>query len=335
MSSKDTCVDQQLIDGLIDRPDLQSRWLQIQKNRQQLATRLKRLASQFYGIEKSQLASWSEWFRREQDLRIALCRPDILTLVVPLFQSADSNGISETELEKFSQRSVQYANFTPSVSRRLWRAIRYPIALVFVLAVMWFCFICTLAPEIRSLFLDFGLELPVLAQLLLGELPYLHRFSWVLAGLVFVVAIWVSVQNIIHRYKAPNSNWLDRQLMSNRCAMGIWAWHVALLMHIGFQKTEAIRISSVVTSNSWIRKQWQRWKSDSPDLKSTPLFLDLPFPMVSRAINRETPEKQIPLLECAAKYYLDRDRTISDWWFRILAWLIVWNIFVALSLLVF
>ena len=315
--------------------DLESRWSAVQKVRLNLAKELNRLSGLVDGEARNQLRCWSDWFSDECELEEAIRRPDILGIVLPIIRNQGAAEISASSISQIAQRSLNLTNIDPSVTRRLWRNIRYPIAVLIFVGVLWLCFTIGLAPALREALFEYqGENMAILAQYLVGHRPQLHVASWFLVPALMLAVPILLFASRSRRMRAPNTSWIDSRLMSTRCAVGKWAWHVSLLLQSGLDSIEAAKIAAGVSRSRWVKARMKSWlQSVNADPSSTRsragAFAKSPFKLVNGAIAVEDPEKKASFLQQAAKYYLDRDRVIGDWWFRILAWLILWNIFVA------
>ena len=337
-------------DGVVDVADwdckqLRKWWAKVQGSRHAIADELGKFGQSAGGLDKTdrrQLNVWRDWFLREHELESALERPDIMSFLLPSAAREEGTGavvsnsgalnsnMSPAEIAKISDRVFMQLNFSPSISQRVWHILRYPLLVASLVGLLWFVFVIWLAPTIREIVLDFGIEVPLLTRLIMGELPHLHIASWCIAGIGLLFAIFCIVQSKFDKARPANNSWMDRQLMSTRRAVGIWAWHISVLLRLGLSAKDAATIAAKVSGNHWLKQQTNDWlhASQEQTAKLGPMTQS-PFSLVSTAMKLPDSDGKADLLRQAAVYYLDRDRAISDWWFRVLALLIMWNMIVA------
>ena len=319
--------------------ELESRWEQVQACRPRLAVALKRLANQVGGEEAQQLHRISNWFGSDENLESAIQRPDVLAIAMPLINDADSQEFSDQVISRIANNSLSLVTVNSSFSRRALRILRYPLLVTAAFGLLWLCFTIWLTPALRETAEIFEVQLPLFAQAGLGITPALHVISWIFAAIIVAICIAVFFRHQRDKQKAQNFGWLDQKLTSTRSSVGIWSWHVALLLQSGLDSLRAVETAGMASGNHWVRSECQNWieKSQSveaeDELDALTLFVNSPFQLVSSTLQLPDSDYKTARLHQAARYYLERDRRVTDWWLHLLASLILWNVGVICLLL--
>ena len=298
------------------------------------------------GELSQKFTQWSQWFSQPKQIDELLSNPAALALVGEFLADEVSNDeISEDQYQLMSTKAASNGfaafGFTQSISRRMWVTVRYPVLLAILLLGLWTTCTIYVSPVIGDLIEEYELECPVIVRLVVGELPYLHYLTWALATIVAVLLLLALLAAFVPRLANFLVAWLDHRLSSTRYHVGRWAWHVSMLLQCGVNEPEAFSIAVGCIKCPWLKENILRWRKDCKDagdatkvsVASGP-FPNSPFHLLNTSLTNTDTTQKTRLLNIAATYYVDRDRNISSWWFRVVVWLIMWNMFLLIGLVV-
>ncbi len=320
----------------IQATELQERWEDVRKVRQELATELDRMATELPGEGRQQLQSLSRWFKGSAKFEDAIRRPDVLSLCLPLVKS-NQNSLTSAGMAQAARLGFCSVSRYKAVSRHLFQVLFYPMMVLFVAALLWIGFSFWIAPEFQKMFREFGIELPAMTKLILWLAEWV-RAGWWLTGIIpFGMALFWILNRIGSDHRPGNLTWLDQRWMSTRNALASWAWHVSLLLQAGFSQKEAIETAASATANARLRRiSFEVTGSRQLDsLGQTESFLfDPKYDLLDCAMRMPNSAGKIALLQEVATYYWDRNRNIGDWWVRWLVAAMLWLILGAIVITV-
>jgi type IV pilus assembly protein PilC len=104
-------------------------------------------------------------------------------LYCDLVETGEQSGALETIYD----RIAIYKEKSEALKSKIKKAMFYPIAVVLVAFVVTTILLMFVVPQFEQIFSNFGAELPVFTQFVLGISRFLQDYGLVVAGLVFVV----------------------------------------------------------------------------------------------------------------------------------------------------
>lgn len=301
------------------RPDsLKSHWDLIQNSKPAMAKEIDSLAGSISGPRARQLKSVSRWLKSSQDYEALLKRPDVLCFCQPWVDAIlkKENQGPLNELEIAGAIGVGFCKFENNAPLpRDMAPFLYPVIAFLVWLVMITFGSIFLLPRFRTMFDEFGIELPLATQWVFGIGRWLET-SWfallpivVLVPLVLLFFLWLS-----QRGSAYSLNWIDRQFSHFRTKLSIWATHVATLLSVGVSETEAIQIAGRCSASKTLEARCDAFTQD----RTQDLFDPAQYPLINNSLLLKDQAAKIRILEETARYYQSLSRIVQSWW---LTWL--------------
>ena len=297
---------------------LQSHWSLIDQSRKAMAKEISSLADSVSGPRVKQLHSISQWLRSSRGYEAVLERPDVLCFCLPCLNAILSKPTQEplSDLEMAAAIGVGYCKFENNapMPRDLTPFLYPTIALLAYLGLITLGSVFVL-PSFREMYKEFGIELPLTTQWVLSFGEWVETY-WIVFFVIFqflFVMLWVTLR-FSQRGRAYSLNWFDRRFSKFRTQLSIWASHVANLMAIGVNDTEAIQIAGRCSANSNLQSRCDSYAGDS----SQDLLDPDRYPLISNSLLLKNQSAKIAIFEETARYYRSLSGIVGNWW---LAWL--------------
>ncbi|MEE2729203.1 MAG: type II secretion system F family protein [Pseudomonadota bacterium] len=109
-------------------------------------------------------------------------------LFVSLVESGEQSGALETMLD----RIAIYKEKTEALKAKIKKAVKYPIAVLVVAAVVTAILLIKVVPTFQELFGSFGAELPAFTQMVINMSEWLQTWWWAVLLIGFAVAVTFS-----------------------------------------------------------------------------------------------------------------------------------------------
>ena len=297
---------------------LQKNWSLVDESRSTMAKEIKSLANSISGPRSRQLKSVSGWLKGSRGFEEALERPDVLCFCQPwvdaILSKPDREPLSEFEIT--TAIGVGFCKFdnTAPLPRDL-TPFMYPlIAFLAWLAMLAFGSVFLL-PHFRTMFEEFGIELPWSTQFII-RVGLWFEASWMLLFNIVIlgpILLWMFLR-FSQVGKAYSLNWLDRKLSKFRTKLSIWATHVAGLLAAGVSETQAIQIAGRCSSSSMLEARCDDFVQD----RNQSLLDPARYPLINNSLSLSNKAAKIRILEETARYYQSVSRIVQSWW---LTWL--------------
>ena len=306
------------VDENLERNSLKIHWDLIDNSRAAMAKEISTLAGSLSGPRARQLKSVSRWLKGSQGYESILTRPDVLCFCQAWVEAVLNKPDQATlnEFERAGAIGVGFCTFENNaplprdMTPFLYPAISFLAWLLIVIFGSVF-----LLPQFRTLFEEFGIELPLTTQWILkiGMWVEANWFSLlavvILLPLTLTLLLWFS-----QRGSAYSLSWVDRQFSRFRTKLSVWATHVASLLSAGVNEMEAIQLAGRCSSSTMLRERCDDYVKD----RNQDLLDPTIFPLVNNSLLLSNKAAKIRVLEETARYYQSLSRVVQSWW---LTWL--------------
>lgn len=318
---------------------LERQWQNVTSNRQEFVSALDELASDLPGKGRSNLLKLSNWFRKSGKLEEAIHRPDVLAISMPLMKATEDELISPGGIAKAARLGFTMLGRNFLASKRLLRLLVYPLLLAFASILMLAGFSFWIAPEFEKMFIEFGIELPKATDFVFSASALIRKIWYLVISipLVFIAFVWF-MNRTSEASRPANLSWFDQRLISTRYALASWAWHVSLLLEIGFSKRDAVEAAGKAAANSWLRQVSLRWVNrvgDGDEFEPKRIFGTARHRLLDNAMSipdsNGKSKGQAAVLREVSNYYWDQNRSIGEWWGYWLGSIILWLACMALA----
>ncbi|OQX74790.1 MAG: hypothetical protein B6D59_01185 [Campylobacteraceae bacterium 4484_4] len=145
--------------------------------------------------------------------------------------------------------------------KKLKKALRYPLIVILTMIAAFVAVIKMIVPQFREMFEDYGSELPLPTQILLGINEFIKEYGiFVLAGIVSVIAIHTLLYRGNPRYKYTMDRWLQKLYLFGRInhlsMTGRFMFVFNKLTNSGIPIIKALEIAKNVVENSYLKEQF-------------------------------------------------------------------------------
>jgi len=231
-------------------------------------------------------------------------------LFVSLVESGEQSGALETMLD----RIAIYKEKTEALKAKIKKAVKYPIAVLVVAAIVTAILLIKVVPTFQDLFGSFGAELPAFTQMVIHMSEWLQTWWW--AVLIFGFLFGVAFKEAKQRSEAFR-NWIDRTVLklpvvgdiTYKATIARYARTLATTFAAGVPLVEALDSVSGATGNVVYKNAVNRIRDDVSSgtqlnfsMKSTGVFPAMAVQMT--AIGEESGALDT-MLDKVATYYED------------------------------
>ena len=314
---------------------LKKHWGLIDKSRTAMAKEIASLADSLSGSRERQLRSVSRWLNSSKGYDEVLKRPDVLCFCQPWLEAHASNPNQES-LNKFDAAAAigigfcKFENNAPT-PRNLTQFLYPAIMFLALLSMITFGSIFLL-PHFRTMFAEFGIELPFWTRQIINWGMWFESY-WiaVFAIVLLVPLVFLIFLRFSQHGKAYSLNWLDRRFARFRTKLSMWATHFASLLSVGVSETEAIQIAGRCSTSTNLQARCDAFAKDQKQDLLDPTL----YPLINNSLALEDKAAKIRILEETARYYQSVSRIVQSWWLTWLAKAILFLILVMLGIVIF
>ncbi|OUS31663.1 type II secretion system protein F [Gammaproteobacteria bacterium 45_16_T64] len=232
------------------------------------------------------------------------------SLFCSLVDSGEQSGALETMLD----RIAIYKEKSEALKQKIKKAMKYPITVLLVAAVVTAILLIKVVPTFQELFEGFGAELPAFTQLVIGMSEWMQEWWYIVLGLIIATIF------IVKQAKArsePFNNALDRAVLKlpivgdivYKATIARFARTLSTTFAAGVPLVEALDSVAGATGNVVYRKAVNTVKEDVSSgtqlnfsMRSTGVFPSMAVQMVS--IGEESGALD-SMLDKVANYYED------------------------------
>jgi len=231
-------------------------------------------------------------------------------LFVSLVESGEQSGALETMLD----RIAIYKEKTEALKAKIKKAVKYPIAVLVVAAVVTAILLIKVVPTFQDLFSSFGAELPAFTQMVINMSDWLQTWWWAVLIIGFLTG--VAFKETKQRSEAFR-NWIDRTVLklpvvgdiTYKATIARYARTLATTFAAGVPLVEALDSVSGATGNVVYKNAVNRIRDDVSSgtqlnfsMKSTGVFPAMAVQMT--AIGEESGALDT-MLDKVATYFED------------------------------
>ncbi len=210
---------------------------------------------------------------------------------------------------------VHHLKWNDEISKKIKKAVRYPLFLMVTMFVMMLSMMFFLVPQLTSFLSTIGLELPLSTRILIKASDFVQGYWWMVASfplLVFVAA------KLIYRFSAPAAYLFDHYMYripmigptARKIALSRFSHFFSIMFQSGIGVLQCLETSSQVVANrslatslEIVRKMVEGGNSLTNAMKSSGEFPELILRMIR--IGEETGNLGESLGNIS--YFYDRD----------------------------
>jgi len=205
--------------------------------------------------------------------------------------------------------------------KRLKKATRYPIFIVFAMSIAFVVVILFVIPPFKSLFAELKTELPLPTKFLLwieAALENYGVYTLVGAGIIFVII------NLLYNKSEKMRLLMDRLLLKvyivgpviKLAMIGRFVYVLQRLIESGIPILDAVDIALNIIENSYIKNQFMHIKNSivtggtiKQGFKETNMFENMAVQMIGAG---EESGALVLMLQKVSKYYMEKYRFLVD-----------------------
>ncbi len=316
---------------------LKNHWHTIERSRSVMAERIRSLASTLSGPRQRQLRSVERWLASSRGYDKVLERPDVLYFCQTWLDASLGKPNDEplTEPEMIAAIGKGYCKFESSAPppRNLTPFLYPALALFAWLLMIAFGSVFVIA-EFRKMYDEFGIELPMATQLVMGIGSWFEaNWPWIFCLTILSPIVLLISLRLSQRGRAFSLSWFDRRFGRFRIQLSVWGSHVASLLAAGVGDTEAIQIAGRCSSNKRLQTSSKLFSMGRQKYLVDPER----YPLVNNSLTLKNRAAKIAILEETGRYYRSVGQVVQGWWLdwlskAIIAMIFLTVFFVATSL---
>lgn len=303
--------------------------------RHNVAATLQTSASSFIGGRRRHMLKLSHWFSQSITSDDLLGHPDAMAICLPLSKSVaraeTADRVELWEIHEAVRIGCERLGERTASSGQFFRALVYPITLLFLGTLLVVAFSLFLAPVFERMFFELGLSLPSTTFFVLGLARQIRRWwsvAFLISAVVAVLFLGVSLRSRFRKNRQGKASLSEHLTSSPRAAIAKWTWHVALLLEAGLSQSDAIAIAGRSSNQSWLKRCSDDWSSrlrrGNRPFDSLEQLHGCRIHSLSYALRLNDTIDQVSLLNAVASNYWEQGRNHSRWWLSWLAPLTVW-----------
>jgi type II secretory pathway component PulF len=216
------------------------------------------------GWQRRQLIGVCRILERGDPNEAAAALSELPECWIPLLSAATSSSDLSDVLREFLTESQR----TDDLRQKWWLTIAYPLILLGLATVVMTALSIFVIPEFRTIFADFGLELPSFTLLVLNVASFLSRWGVLLLiclGLLFAMLVLNAYRLLPESALSWLGDWF-RAPFGRRAAVARFARFMADLLEAGVSVPDSLRIAGFTVNQS--RMQYAAWRLAN-DIEST------------------------------------------------------------------
>lgn len=179
-------------------------------------------------------------------------------LYVNMIKAGEAGGA----LEAILQRLADFQERSETLKRKVKGAMVYPVVVVMVAVLILTFIMLKIVPTFKTIFIDFGTELPVPTQILISIADNTARFWFLIPGIPF--SIWLFVK-LVRKFKQGRMGWdlfslnwpVFGMLIEKNC-MARATRTLGTLVSSGVPILEAISITRETTGNGFFEQMFTK-----------------------------------------------------------------------------